>query len=89
MDNFFAHLFKNDSDYQAFKETTWWYSKFIYCSTILCQPVPPRSQPIQICCTTITNMQTELRYVTKIALNVKNHIGIQFYMTDQYPKAGF
>ena len=44
----------------AFKETTWSYSKFVYLSTFLCKPVPPRSQPIQICCTMITNMQTEL-----------------------------
>ena len=63
MDNFFAHLFKDDSDYQAFKETTWSYSKFIYDSTILCEPVPPHSQPNQICCMTMTNMQTELGYV--------------------------
>ena len=24
---------KDDSDYLAFKETTWLYSKFVYCST--------------------------------------------------------
>ena len=50
--------FKDDSDYLAFKETTWSYR-----STFLCKPVSSRSQPIQICCTTITNMQTELWYV--------------------------
>ena len=54
---------KDDSDYLAFKETTWSYIKFVYRSTFLCEPVLPRSQPIQICCTTMTNMQTELRYV--------------------------
>ena len=57
---------KDDSDYLAFKETTWSYSKFecfVYCSTFLCEPVLPHSQPIQICCKTITNMQTELQYV--------------------------
>ena len=58
-----VHDGKDDSDYLAFKETTWSYSKFVYRSTYLCQPVPPRSQPIQIYCTTITNTQTELRYV--------------------------
>jgi hypothetical protein len=36
----------------AFKETTLSYSKFVYSSTFLCEPVPLRSQPIQICCTT-------------------------------------
>ena len=58
---------KDDSDYLAFKETTWSYSKFecfVYCSTFLCAKlaslaVPPRSQPsvalIQICCTMIMN----------------------------------
>ena len=55
-------IFKDDSDYLAFKETTWLYSKFVYRSTFLCKPVPPHSQPIQICCTMITNMQTELWY---------------------------
>ena len=54
---------KDDSDYLAFKETTWLYSKFVYRSTFLCEPVLLHSQPIQICCTTMTNMQTELRYV--------------------------
>ena len=54
---------KDDSDYLVFKETTWSYSKFVYRSTFLCEPVPPCSQPIQICCTTMTNVQTELRYV--------------------------
>ena len=53
---------KDDSDYLAFKETAWSYSKFVYCSTFLCKPVPPRSQPIHICSTTITNMQTDLGY---------------------------
>ena len=56
-------LGKDDSDYLAFKENTWSYSKFVYRSTFLCEPVPPLSQPIQICCTTMTNMQTELRYL--------------------------
>ena len=51
---------KDDSDYLAFKETTWSYSKFVYHSTFLCKSVPPLSQPIQICCMTMTNMQTEL-----------------------------
>ena len=55
---------KDDSDYLAFKETTWSYSKFVYCSTFLCEPVPPGSPPIQIYCTTITNIQTEsLKFV--------------------------
>ena len=36
---------KDDSDYLAFKETTWSYR-----STFFCKPVPPLSQPIQICC---------------------------------------
>ena len=56
-------LIKNDSDYLAVKETTWSYSKFFNCPAYLCKPVPLRSQQIQICCTTITNMQTELQYV--------------------------
>ena len=56
-------IHKDDSDYLAFKETTWSYSKFVYHSTFLCEPVPPRSQSIEICCTMMTNMQTELRYV--------------------------
>ena len=30
MDNFFAHLFKDDSDYQAFKETTYLVVQQIY-----------------------------------------------------------
>ena len=51
---------KDDSEYLVFKETAWSYSKFVYYSTFLCKPVPPGSQPIQICSTTITNMQTEL-----------------------------
>ena len=55
--------FKDDSDYLAFKKNTWLYSKFVYRSTFLCMPVPTPSQPIQICCTTITNVQTELQYV--------------------------
>ena len=38
-------------------------SQFVYRSTFLCKPVPPRSQPIQICCTTITNMQTKIWYL--------------------------
>ena len=59
----FISICKDDSDYLAFKETTWSYSKFVYRSTFLCKPVPQRSQPIQICCMTITNMQMELRYV--------------------------
>ena len=46
--------FKDESDYLAFKETTWFYSEFVYHSTYLCEPVLLRSQPIQICCTTIT-----------------------------------
>ena len=29
---------KDDSDYLAFKETTWLYSKFVYCSAFLCEP---------------------------------------------------
>ena len=52
---------KDDSDYLAFKETTWSYSKFVYRSTFLCEPVPPGSQPI--CCTTMTNVQMKLWYV--------------------------
>ena len=36
---------KDDSDYLAFKETTWSNSKSVYCSAFLCKPVPPRSQP--------------------------------------------
>ena len=63
---------KDDSDYLAFKETTWSYSKFVYRSTFLCEPVPLRSQPIQICCTTITNMETELRYVHLYSLKNLN-----------------
>ena len=65
--------------YLAFKETTWSYSKFIYRSTILCRPVPPRSQPIQICCTTMTNMQTELRYVHPYAFNQVSYGPFYFY----------
>ena len=61
--NFLRRSFKDDSDYLAFKETTCSYSKFVYCSTFLCKPVLPRSQPSQICCTMITNMQMKLRYV--------------------------
>ena len=45
-----SFLGKDDSDYLAFKETTWSYSKFVYRSTCLCEPVPLHSQPIQICC---------------------------------------
>ena len=37
------HLCKDDSDYLAFKETTWSYSKFVYRSAFLCEPVPPLS----------------------------------------------
>ena len=54
---------KDDSDYLAFKETTWSYRKFVCCSAFLCKPVLLHPQPFQICCMTITNMQTELRYV--------------------------
>ena len=55
-------VIKDDPDYLASNsiETTWSDSKFVYSSTFLCKPVPPHSQPIQICCTTITNMQMEL-----------------------------
>ena len=51
---------KDDSDYLSFKETTWSYSKFVYRSTFLCEPVLQRSQPIQICCTMITICQYPL-----------------------------
>ena len=53
--NFDTDFIKDDSDYLAFKETTWSYSKFVYRSTFLCKPVPPRAQPIKICCSTMTN----------------------------------
>ena len=56
----FQNPLKDDSDYLAFKETTWLYSKFVYRSAFLFEPVLPHSQPIQICCTMITNMQIEL-----------------------------
>ena len=74
---------KDDSDYLAFKETTWSYCKFVYRSTFLCKSVSTRSQPIQICCTTITNMQTKLRYVHLYQwLNIKwsnwNCVYVQF-----------
>ena len=39
-------IIKDDSDFQAFKETTWSYSKFVHHSAFLCR----LSQPIQICC---------------------------------------
>ena len=34
---------KDDSDYLAFKETTWSYNKFVYRSAFLCEPVPSLS----------------------------------------------
>ena len=48
--NLDTDFIKDDSDYLAFKETTWSYNKFVYQSSVLCEPVPPHSQPIQICC---------------------------------------
>ena len=48
---------KDDSDWLPLKKTTWSYSRFVYCSTFLCKPVLPCSQPIQICCTMITNIK--------------------------------
>ena len=59
---FFSAVNMTQIMYLAFKETTWFYSKFVYRSAFLCKPVPPHSQPIQICCTMITNMPTELPY---------------------------
>ena len=74
---------KDDSDYLVFKETTWWYSKFVYSSTFLSEPIPPLSQPIQICCTTMTSMQTELQYVHLYffgvpLMSVPNHVWYDF-----------
>ena len=39
--------FKDDSDYLAFKETTWLYSKFVYHSAFLCEPVPRIISPFK------------------------------------------
>ena len=39
--------FKDDSDYLAFKETTWLYRKFLYHSTFLCEPVRRALSPFK------------------------------------------
>ena len=59
----FFRFCKDYSDYLAFEEITWSYSNFFYCSTFLFKPLPLCSQPIQICCSTMTNMQTDLQYL--------------------------
>ena len=59
----FSNPVKDNSDYLAFTRS---YSKFVYHSTFLCEPVLPRSQPIQICCTTIDKYANKTTIFTSL-----------------------
>ena len=90
-------ILKDNSDYLAFKETTWSYSKFVGAQLFLCKELASLYlcvlSPIQICCTTITNMQMELRYVhftrKKFGFDKKSLDIAKFYLLFFFVKQNF